>query len=303
MTVSIAHAAAPTEIVIEGERVFPESLTSTADGTVIIGSIGARTIYRAEHGSSRATAWILPDTDGLHNILGVLADDTSNTLWVCSSTLPQKNGPPPLPAALHAFNLRTGAPKAHYLFPTDGSLCNDISVAGDGTVYATDSTNMEVVRLQRGAKFMEVWAGNGDFGPKDGVVDGITVLGNRVLVNALAESKLYSVPIQANGNAGTVVEVKLNRPIDRPDGMRRFGKNSVLVVEGGHGGRLSLVKLNGDTGTATTLKEGYPDWPVAVTTVGTVAYVLEGQFTAFFNNSDTAELKPFRATAVTVGKP
>ena len=36
------QAAKPApEITIPGEKIFPESLTSTADGTVIFGSIGA----------------------------------------------------------------------------------------------------------------------------------------------------------------------------------------------------------------------------------------------------------------------
>lgn len=291
----------PAEILIEGDRVFPESLTSTSDGTVIIGSLGARAIFRAERGSSSAKPWILAGLDGLQRIFGVFADERANTLWACSSTLPEKNGIPPLPAALYAFSLKTGAPVAHYVFPTVGSLCNDIAVARNGTVYATDSTNMEVVRLKKGARALEVWAGNGVFGPKDGVVDGIAVLGNRVLVNALAESKLYSVPIERSGNAGPVIEVALNRTIDRPDGMRRFGRNSVLVVEGGHGGRLSLVTLKGDTGVATTLKEGFPEGPVAVATVGSTAYVLEGQLSVLFHNPDpNAELKPFHAVAVDI---
>ena len=37
-----ALAAAPAQINIPGQRLFPESLTSSADGAVYIGSIGAR---------------------------------------------------------------------------------------------------------------------------------------------------------------------------------------------------------------------------------------------------------------------
>ncbi len=55
----------------------------------------------------------------------------------------------------------------------------------------------------------------------------ISVLGKRVLVNALATSKLFSVPINPDGTAGAIVEVMLDRPIDRPDGMRAFGKTEL----------------------------------------------------------------------------
>jgi sugar lactone lactonase YvrE len=301
-------AAPPSEIVIPGERIFPESLTSSADGSVFIGSIQARTIFRARPGAAMAEAWIQPGTDDLQSIFGVLADDRSHTLWACSSTPafgPAGDTPRP-PAALYAFDLKTGAPKGHYVFPTAGALCNDIAVAADGTAYATDTSNMEVVRLKKGAKTLEVWAGNGAFGPKGGVLDGISVLGERVLVNALATSKLFSVPINGDGTAGAVVEVKLDRPIERPDGMRAFGKEGLLVVEGGHGGRLSRVTLSGDSGVATTIKEGYPDGPVAVTVVGKMAYVLEGQLALMMRRAPAtidSPAKPFRATAVPVGKP
>ena len=148
---------------------------------------------------------------------------------------------------------------------------------------------------------LEVWAGNGAFGPAGGVLDGISILGNRVIVNALATSKLFAVVMQKDGKAGKVAELKLDRAIDRPDGMRPFGRNGMLVVEGGSGGRLSRVAVNGDAAKVTTVKEGYPDGPVAVTVVNGTAYVLEGQLGAMRNPS--AKVNPFKATAVPVGKP
>jgi len=45
-------ATLPAELAIPGERIYPESLTTSADGTVIIGSIGARTIFRVRPGSA-----------------------------------------------------------------------------------------------------------------------------------------------------------------------------------------------------------------------------------------------------------
>ena len=54
-------------------------------------------------------------------------------------------------------------------------------------------------------------------------------------------------------------------------------------------------------------EEGYPDGPVAVTVVGTTAYVLEGQLAAFMRGPNAPATppptKPFKATAVQVGKP
>ncbi len=303
-----AHAASPAHIVVQGERIFPESLTSAADGTVIVGSIAQRAIYRAPPSSALAVQWIKPGTDGMQSIFGVLADDASDTLWACSNSFgrPQQGAPPPH-AMLYSFDLTTGAPKGHYAFPAAGSFCNDISIGPDGTAYATDTNNMEVVRLKKGASQLDEWVGNGAFGPRGGIVDGIVVLDGRVIVGTLATSKLFSVPIEADGNAGPVTEVTLDHPLARPDGIRRFGRNGLLLAEGGSGGRLSRVILNGNQGTVTTVQQGFPDGPVAVTVVGTTAYLLEGQLSSMMRRGPAADPaakpKPFRATAVPVGEP
>jgi len=302
-----AGTALPEAINIPGEKIFPESLTSSNDGSVIIGSIGQKQIYRAKPGGATAEVWIPAGTAGLNSILGVFADNKANTLYACSNTIGPPGAGQAVNATLYTFDLKTGKPEGHYVFPTDKGFCNDIAVDAQGNAYATDTNNMEVVRLQKGGTALEVWAGNGAFGPKGGVLDGISVLGKRVVANTLATSKLFSVPIEADGKAGTAVEVQLDREISHPDGMRSFGQSDVLIIEGGNGGRLSRIALKGDTGKVTTVKEGYPDGPVAVTVVGATAYVLEGQLMAMMrrpgDNTPSPELKPFTATAVDVGKP
>jgi hypothetical protein len=125
-----------------------------------------------------------------------------------------------------------------------------------------------------------------------------------LFVNTLETNKLFTVPIEAEGKAGAITEMKLDRAIDHPDGMRSFGKDSVLIVEGGGDGKLSRIKIDGDSGHVTPLKAGYPDGAVSVTVVGTTAYVLEGQLAALFGPADPHRIsKPFHATAIEVGNP
>lgn len=304
MVASLALAAGlPSEIHIPGERVVPESFTSSKSGVIYIGSVAARTIYRVPAGGDTAAPWIQPDTEGLRNIYGVFADDASGTLWACSNGTAAPVGEPlTAPGELFAFDMKSAKLKGRYPFPTPGATCNDIAVDAKGTAYATDTPNMQVVSLKRGAKSLEVWSEPGAFGPKGGVLDGICVLRNTLFVNTLATSKLFSVPIERDGKAGAATEVRLDRALDRPDGMRSFGKDKILVVEGGGVGRLSRIDFVREEAKVTTLKEGFPDNPVAVAVVGETGYVLEAQFKA--RRPDPAYTpKPFHATAVPVGKP
>src|SRR5512147_144392 len=304
--ISQALAAGPAEIVIPGQKLATESLTSTLDGTVYIGSVGTGQIFRAAPGAATAEPFIKPKTNDIGAVFGVFADEKANTLWACSGTPPGQQGG--APSALYAFDLKSGAPKGKWVMPTKGAFCNDIAVGSDGTAYASDTQNMQVARLKPGAQALEVWAGaDGAFGPSGGVVDGISVLGDTVLVNTLRTNKIFAVPVGKDGKAGKVTEVKLDGAIEGPDGMRSFGKRALLVAEGGGGGKLGKIVLNDalTEGKVTVLKQGFPDGPVAVTVVGQNAYVLEGQLAALFAppGSPPPPVKPYKATAVPVGKP
>jgi sugar lactone lactonase YvrE len=310
--VSQSLAAGPAEIVIPGERLATESLTSTRDGTVYIGTIGTGQIFRAQPGAATAEPFIAAKTNGIGAVFGVLADEKASTLWACSGTFPagppQPGAAPPPPSTLYAFDLKSGAPKGKWAMPTAGALCNDIAVGSDGTAYASDTQNMQVARLRPGAQSLEVWAGaDGAFGPAGGVLDGIAVLGETLLVNALRTNKLFSVAIGRDGKPGKVNEVKLDTAVEGPDGMRSFGANALLVAEGGGGGSVTKIVLNDakTEGKRTVLKSGFPDGPVAVTVVGEDVYVLEGQLAALFAppGSPPPPVKPYKATAVPVGKP
>ena len=261
--------AATDRITLSGQGIAPESLTSTADGTVIISS-AARQIFRAAPGQPVAEKWIDAPEDGPRSIFGVLADERSNTLWACSGSVPATT------SELYAFGLRSGKLMARYPLPTEKGICNDIAVAVDGTVYATDSTNMQVVRLVKGKQQLDIWAGSdGDaFGPSNGILDGIAVIGNRVVVNTLVTSKLFSVPVLPKGNAGDIAEITLDRALDGPDGMRSLGTNRILVVETGSDGTLARIHLNDNKGRVDTVRKSFKQGAVAVTIVDKRAYVL-----------------------------
>src|SRR3954463_2247800 len=90
----IAQAQTRAEITINDTAVQAENLTSSQDGTVYFGSTAKGTIYRAVPGAERAEPWIEASTAGLTNVLGVLADDKSHTLWVCQNNTGGRGGAP-----------------------------------------------------------------------------------------------------------------------------------------------------------------------------------------------------------------
>ena len=151
--------AQPTQIIIDDTRVFPESLTSTADGTIIIGSMDLGTVYRAAPGASKATAWIAAKPNGLGRVLGVFANDAANTLWVCTNDPDPKGNA----AELKAFDLKAATPKGSYRFE-NGGLCNDIAVARDGTIYATDTRGGRILALRPGATVTHCLGGRPEMG-------------------------------------------------------------------------------------------------------------------------------------------
>src|SRR5882762_3545687 len=77
----------PASIDLPGDRVFPESITSTQDGTLFVSSLGGGGVIRINPLTATPEVWIKPGAFGTRSILGVLAHEPSNTLWVCSNDL------------------------------------------------------------------------------------------------------------------------------------------------------------------------------------------------------------------------
>jgi sugar lactone lactonase YvrE len=294
MLACVAQAADRSTITFTDGRIFPESLTSTRNGAIYFGSLGQDAVYRAASGSAVATSWIKPKTAGLQSVLGVLADERAGVLWVCASATGGRNGAPVVgETALKAFTLKDGSLKASYPFPGNG-LCNDIAVARDGTVYATDTTQGRVLRLKKGASSLDVWASD----PMQlATADGIALLADgAVYVNSVGQGTLMRIAVNGDGSAAAIVKLEPSQPLQGPDGMRSAGNRTLLLVEGG---RLDEVTINGDKATVKVLKDGMPGI-TAVTLVGDTAYLAEARLNA---RNGTADPGPFRALSVPYRAP
>jgi sugar lactone lactonase YvrE len=259
------------EITFTDGRIFPESLTSTKNGTVYFGSLGQDAVYRATGKEAKASVWIAPKSNGLQTVLGVFADEPAGTLWVCASATGGRGAPVVGETAVKAFSLKDASFKASYAFPGNG-LCNDIAVAKDGTLYVTDTTGARVLRLKKGASALEPWASDAML---LATADGIALLADgNVYVNSVGQGTLLRIAVKPDGSAGPIVKLETSRPLMQPDGMRSVGSKTMLLVEGA--GRLDEVTINGDKAEIKVVREGLTG-PTAVTLTEGMAYVAEAR--------------------------
>jgi streptogramin lyase len=261
----LANAASPVEV--HDTRVFPESISVTSDGTLLIAGSEKGIIYKAAPGATTAQPWISREQAGFEGfLLGIYADEPHGVFYVCSDVVG-----PPRKAAFTSFDLKTGAKKATYHFP-EGGLCNDFITAPDGTVYATDTELGRIIRLKPGAAEPDVWASD----PGLAGIDGIAFAGGKLYFNNVRKNLLQRIDIKPDGSAGAVTTLELSAPLAGPDGMR-VGPGEVLLITENRAGNLTQAKIKGDKATLTPIKGGFGQL-TAIGVVGNVAWVAESKF-------------------------
>src|SRR4029077_18335591 len=167
------RAATPTleSIPIPGTKAFPESITSARDGTLYVGRRGYGGIVRVKPRTGESTVFVQPGALDSRSILGVFADEASNTLWACSNDLSALGGPATgreTGSALKGFDLKTGSGKRSVSLPGSHAFCNDITVDRKGSIYVTDSANPTILKLSPGATTFEVFVQDPAFSPPQG---------------------------------------------------------------------------------------------------------------------------------------
>jgi sugar lactone lactonase YvrE len=271
MTGAAASAATRGDIRLDDVHVYPESLSSTADGTVYVGSIKG-VVFRATPGAKMAEPWAHPE--GVLSILGVLADPGNKTLWICSTPNNLRSPPAVGTSAVMALDLKTGRQKAVYPLPAPASACNDITLSRDGTVYASDTPNGRVFTIRRGAKALALFAQDDRLKG----IDGIAFSGDGALyANIVSKGQMVRIDRDKDGKFTGVTQLQLSQPVAGPDGLRLISGNRFLQAEG-NSGKITEVTIDGDHAAIKVLKDGLVS-PPGVTRVGNTAYAIEGKIT------------------------
>jgi len=279
------YAADPATITIQSKNLFPESITSTADGAIIVGSYGTSTIWRIPAGENIGSQWI----DASANkgaLLGVLADEKSGRLLVCQ-------------AGVKTFDLNTGAAKESLAIPTANPFCNDLAVRDDGAIFVTDTVGAKVFMFAKGATTSVEVASD----PLLAGADGLAFLSDpdKLYVNSVTTGKLLRLDLAKDGKATKITDLKLSRPLEGPDGMRPIDGKRLIIAEGS--GRTAMGIPNGDSVEITTLKEGGMEGGTpAVTVTKGMGWTAEGKLRQRDAKNPDADKGPFRLFPVPLPK-
>jgi streptogramin lyase len=299
---SVGMACAETAPIGVPDKSFPESVTSTHDGTLYVGSFNLGGVLKIDP-DGKAEPFVKSGAGGSRSTLGVLADERSGTLYVCSNDLSGLGvtGPSDTRGAwLKTYDLKSGTEKGSFALADPKSFCNDIVIGADGTAYISDSFAPNVYSLKPGAAALDVWATHPLLAPaQNGVgLDGIAIgADGNLYVTTYIPAKLFRIAVK-DGKAGDITELKPSQPLDHADAMRTFG-DSFLLIEGN--GKLDKVTVKGDEATIETIKDGLAE-PVSVTQVGDTAWVAEGKLSYIVGDNKGKDPGRFELKPVTLPK-
>jgi sugar lactone lactonase YvrE len=295
------------------EGFFPEGVTVDASGNFYVGSMNLGLIHRAAPGAATTSAFIEPDAEnGLVSVIGLLADDANQVLYVCSSDAGNSQRTGAAQAAIKAFDLGDGSFIASYEWPeysgtpwTTGipsgvnGFCNDMTLDADGNLYATDSWYPRILRLAAGGSELEEWLVDSSTFPAADPwhLNGIDIdrATNTLYAVENHPGALFSIPILTSGSAGTVTKIQTQRPVYMPDGLKVIGEGLLAIAEGQTSG-MAVVELSGNEGYVRRISTGL-DGVATFAMVGDSAWLVENQGDHFWGG-DGKETKPFRLVEI-----
>ena len=282
------------------DNFFPEGIAvSKYTGDMYVSSLKESKIVKFPNGKNNAEEFIPSAAHGLLSVIGIIVDDKHKILWACSSNPGVTNYPSDNPVSLKAFDLVSGDIINTYPFP-GGGFCNDIAIDANHNVYATDSFNPRILRVNKSKNRIETWFENSSFEGEGFNLNGITYVDNAIYTVKMNSGELFKIDIDANGKPLNLKKIDLPRPLNAPDGIKSIDKNNLLVVENRAKGTWngSLTKINfSKTVTLENLRDDL-DTPTTVAVKGKTAWVLQAQFAHLFGDEKDVPPGPFEIISV-----
>jgi hypothetical protein len=274
--VPLTAGAAVQQIALP-ERFFPEGITKSQAGRMYVGSIADGSIYTVAPNATTAQQFIAANTLAKPSVLGMAVSGDSTTLWVCNTVTSPPMGELPS-AAIVGIGAADGQVKATHELPASaaGAFCNDIAIADNGNLWATESFGGRIFRILASdllsntpaTTWLQASELAGPEGPAVGAfgANGLVLLSGKLFVVNSSRGTLLSIdptldaPVSADLHLVALQEsgVPDNVLLANPDGITRLSDTddtNLLIVENGffvegnvvvnHGGkRLTQVTLN-----------------------------------------------------------
>ena len=159
-------------------------------------------------------------------------DNRAYLLWVCSNDISSSGIPGPSSVTgsfVKGFDLAPGEGKVSAALPGNATLCNDMAVGADGSLFVTNSLAPQILRLRPGSSQLEVWLEDPALEqPPKGApgLDGIAFGGDgNLYVNNFASGAFFRVEVK-DGAPGKITKLIPSRPLKNPDGLRWTGESS-----------------------------------------------------------------------------
>ncbi|MEY4547445.1 MAG: hypothetical protein RL685_3640 [Pseudomonadota bacterium] len=245
---------------------FPEGITVNSSGRMYVGSVANGGIYTVNPGAEEATEFVPPDTLAKPAVLGMAVSGDNGLLWVCNNDVAAS----PVVSDIVGIGAGDRQVKATHplLASSVGAFCNDIVIAPNGTLWATESFGGRIFRIPPGEllsntpatawlQATELASSNGPTAGEFGV-NGIALVANKLFLVNSSRGQLLSIdPTLAQPSSADLKVVLLSEAgtpgklLVTPDGITPVvGTNDLLVVEngfldaGGGGKRLARISLD-----------------------------------------------------------
>ena len=265
-------ADAPVAFRVAERDLIPEGIAyDPKRKDLFLGSLKKRKIVRIRPGGA-VSDFVAPAAGGIGRVLGMRVDPKRDVIWAAAG--PMRGDQASAPRGIYQFALEDGALLGAYALPEGGEhLLNDVAIAGDGTVFVTDSEGGGVFRLKPGAKELDPLVPGGSMIYPNGIVVDAT---GRALYVADAIG-IWSVD-PASGERRRL-QPPAGVPIGGIDGLTMDGADFIAVQNLGSSPRLVRMTVDAAAGRVTTVKvlaSKHPEFelPTTVALAGADAYVI-----------------------------
>lgn len=233
---SIAFTIAEPDLYPEGIVCDPRSKT------FYVGSTVKRKIVRVAAGG-KTTDFVAEKQDGIPSVLGLKLDRRGKTLWAVASSSTEF-GHAENVSGVYRFDLKTGKLlEKHLMLPTEPHFLNDLDLAPNGDVYATDVLAGTVYRFVAGSDR-----------PGEAVVEPGKLRGANGIAFSADGNFLY---VAASGRGLSLIDMKTHKlsVVLLPHGVATVG------IDGLYWHRNSLVGIQNVLGRARVMR-----WKLAAPT-------------------------------------